>query len=120
MTPASSSASLLWPGEEAVVRPGERLAVNTLLKQAFAHHQPEIAARTPPRCIGRLVDYVTEVVEPPRERRLERIQPLFARMPALPGARGEAEDLDLHAAALERAGENIGATGRDHDRAPAH
>src|SRR4029453_12168970 len=102
------------------MRPGERLAVDILLEQALAHHQPEIAARTPPRSIGRLVDNVTEIVEPPRKRGLERVQPLLARMSALPGARGEAEDLDLHAAALERAGENIGATGRDHDRATAH
>src|SRR4029450_2350623 len=88
-------APLLWPGEQAVVRPGERLAVNILLKQAFAHHQPEIAPRTPPRCIGRLVDYVTEVVEPPRDRRLERIQALLSRMPALPGGGGEGEGLAL-------------------------
>ena len=41
-------------------------------------------------------------------------------MPALPGARGEAEDLDLDAAALQRAGENIGAGCSNGDRASAH
>ena len=35
-------------------------------------------------------------------------------------ARGEAEDLDLDAAALQRARQDIGAAGGDHDRAAAH
>ena len=102
------------------MRPGERLAVDILLQQALAHHQPEIAARPAPGRVGGLVDDMAEIVEPAGKRRLQRVQPCLARMPALPGARGEAEDLDLDAAALERAGENIGAAGRDHDGPPAH
>ena len=95
-----------------LMRPGERLAVDILLEQAFAHHQPEIAPRPPPRRVGRFVDDVAEIVEPAGEGRLAGIEPLLAGMPALPGAGGEAEDLHLHAAALERAGENIGASRR--------
>src|SRR5204863_9252362 len=56
----------------------------------------------------------------PRPLRLARRKPLLARLASLPGARGEAEDLDLHAAALERAREDVGAAGRDHDRTAAH
>src|SRR5208337_2228663 len=44
----------------------------------------------------------------------------LARLSALPGAGGEAENLDLDPAALERAGEDVGATRSDGDRAPAH
>ena len=52
--------------------------------------------------------------------RLARLQPGLARLSALPGAGGEAENLDLDAAALERAGEDVGAGRRDRDRAAAH
>ena len=51
---------------------------------------------------------------------LAGLQPLLARLAALPGPRGEAEDLDLDAAALQRAGQDVGARRRDRDRAPAH
>ena len=47
-------------------------------------------------------------------------QPVLARLAALPGAGGEAEDLDLDAAALQRAGQNVGADRGDRDRAAAH
>jgi len=42
------------------------------------------------------------------------------RLPALPRAGGEAEDFGLHAAALQRAGENVGAGGGNGDRAATH
>ena len=75
--------------------------------------------RAPGR-VGGLVDDVAEVVEPAGIGRLAGLQPRLARLAALPGARGEAEDLDLDAAALERAGEDVGAGRGDRDRAAAH
>jgi hypothetical protein len=41
--------ALFGPAEQAVVRPDQRLAVDVLLQQAFAHHQAEIALGAPPR-----------------------------------------------------------------------
>ena len=113
-------AALFGPAEHALVRPGERLAVDVLLEQALAHHQCEVALGAPPGCVGGLVDDVAQIVEAARSWRLACSEPGFARLAALPGARGEAEDLDLDAAALERAREDVGAAGRDHDRAAAH
>ncbi len=55
--------ALLGARQQALVRPVERLAVDVLLKQALAHHQPEIFARAPPRRVGRFVDDVAQVVE---------------------------------------------------------
>ncbi len=102
------------------MRPGQRLAVDILLQQPLAHHQGERTLGTPPRRIGRLVDDVAQVVEASGPLRLARREPLLARLPALPGARREAEDLHLDAAALQRARQEVGATGRDHDRPAAH
>ena len=102
------------------MRPGQRLAVDVLLEQPLAHHQPEIFPRSPPGRVGALVDDVAQIVEAAGLGRLAGLQPGFARLPALPGARGEAEDLDLDAAALQRAGENVGAGRGDGDRPAAH
>ena len=113
-------APLLGAGEQALVRPIHRLAVNILLQQALAHHQPEVAARAPPWRVGRLVDDVAQVVEAPRRLRLARLQPRLAGLAALPGAGGEAQNLHLHAATLQRARQNVGAGGRHGDGAPAH
>ena len=113
-------AALLGPAEQALVRPVERLAVDVLLQQALAHHQAEILARAPPGRVGGLVDDVAQVVEAAGIGGLAGLQPGLARLAALPGARGEAEDLDLDAAALERAGEDVGAGRRDRDRPAAH
>ena len=112
--------ALLGARQQPLMRPVERLAVDVLLEQALAHHQAEILARAPPRRVGRLVDDVAQIVEAAGIGRLAGGEPLLARLPALPGARGEAEDLDLDAAALERARQNIGAGGGDRDRAAAH
>ena len=106
--------------EQALVRPVERLAVDVLLEQPLAHHQPEVLARAPPGRVGRLVDDVAQIVEPAGIGGLAGLQPGLARLAALPGARGEAEDLDLDAAALERARQDIGADRRDGDRPAAH
>ena len=51
---------------------------------------------------------------------LAGLEPGFARLPALPGSGGEAENFDLDAAALQGARENVGAGRRDRDRASAH
>ena len=108
------------PAEQPLVRPVQRLAVDVLLEQALAHHQAEVAPRASPRRVRRLIDNVANVVEAARIGFLALIEPELAGLTALPGAGGEAEDLDLHAAALQRAGENVGA-GRSHrDRPPAH
>ncbi len=63
---------------------------------------------------------MTQVVEAPGPLRLAGSEPLFARLPAFPSARREAEDLYLYAAALQRARQDIGAAGGDHDRPAAH
>ena len=102
------------------MRPGQRLAVDILFQKPLAHHQAEIAPRAPPRHVGRLVDDVPEIVQPAGERRLHGLQPGFARMPALPGPGGEAQNLHLDAAPFQGARQNVGATGGDHDRASAH
>jgi len=54
--------ALFGSGDEAVMRPHQRFAVDIFLEQAFAHHQAEIAPRAPPGFVGRLVDYVSEIV----------------------------------------------------------
>jgi hypothetical protein len=90
------------------------------LSRPFAHHQAEIAPGAPPRRVGALVDDVAQIVEPAGLGGLAVLQPDLARLAALPGAGREAEDLDLDAAAFQRAGENVGA-GRGHgDRPAAH
>src|SRR5262245_13342084 len=100
--------------------PGERLAVDILLEQALAHHQPEIATRPAPGSVSGLVHDMAQVVEPSGKRGLQRVQPGLARMAALPRPGGEAENLDLDTAALERARKDIGAAGCHHDRAAPH
>ena len=112
--------ALLGARQQALVRPVERLAVDVLLEQALAHHQAEILARAPPRRVGRLVDDVAQIVEAAGIGGLAGGEPGLARLPALPGARGEAENLDLDAAALQRARQNVGAGRRHRDRAAAH
>src|SRR6202011_6280747 len=92
-----------------LMRPDQCLAVDVLLQDALAQHQAEIAPGAPPGGVGRLVDDVAQIVEPPGIGRLAGGNPALARLPALPGAGGEAEDLDLDAAALPSAGENVGA-----------
>src|SRR6185437_1471210 len=61
-----------------------------------------------PRRVRRLVDDVAEIVEATGIRRLAGSKPRLARLPAFPGAGGEAQNLDLDAATLQRARENIG------------
>src|SRR5690606_9261914 len=113
-------APLLGPGDQAAVGPEQRLAVDVLLEDALAQHQAQILAGPPPRRIGRLVDDVAQIVETARMLRLAVLDPALARRAALPGAGREAEDLDLDAAALERARQDVGAHRRDGDGTAAH
>src|SRR5579883_3207379 len=113
-------APLLAAGDQAVVRPQQRLAVDVLLEDTLAQHEAQTPPRAAPGRVGRLVDDVAEIVEPAGIGRLPRANPLLARLPTLPGAGGETEDLHLDAAALERAGEDIGAHSGDRDRPSAH
>ena len=102
------------------MRPDQGLAVDVLLEDALAQHQPEAAPGSPPRRVGRFVDDVAQIVEPARVGRLAGGDPALARLPALPGAGREAEDLDLDAAALQGARENVGAHRRHRYRPAAH
>ena len=113
-------AALLGPAEQAVMRPQQRLAVDVLLEDALAQHQAEVLAGAPPRRVGRLVDDVAQIVEPAGIGRLAGGDPALARLAALPRPRGEAEDLDLDAAALQRARQDVGAHRGDGDRPAAH
>ena len=63
---------------------------------------------------------MAQVVEPAGLRGPSVRQPFLARLPALPCARREAENLGLDRAAFEGAREDIGADRRDRDRTPAH
>src|SRR5437660_11481224 len=95
--------ALFGTRQQPIVRPQQRLAVDVLLEDALAQHQSEVLARPTPRSIGRLVDDVAQVVEPARVGGLAGSKPLLAALAALPGAGGEAQDLDLDAATLQRA-----------------
>src|SRR5262249_62000743 len=97
------------------MRPAQGLAVDILLQDALAQHQPEIAPGTPPRGVGRLVDDVAQIVEASRVRRFARSDPALARLPALPGAGRKTEDLDFDAAALQSARKNVAAHRRNGD-----
>src|SRR5262245_25404860 len=90
--------ALLGAGQQALVRPVERLAVDVLLQEALAHHQAKVFPRAAPGGVGRLVDDVTQVVQPARIGRLAGGEPGLAGLAALPGAGGEAQNLDLDAA----------------------
>ena len=114
------NAAALRPGQKAPVRPGQRLAVDVLLEQPLAHHQRQRALGPAPGRVRRLVDDVAQVVEAAGGGRLAGGEPGLACLAALPGLGGEAEDLDLDAAALERARQDIGAARRHHDRAAPH
>src|SRR5437899_12993287 len=98
------------------MRPDQRLAVDVLLEDALAQHQPEAAPGAPPRRVCGLIDDVPQIVEPSRIGRLASGDPALARLAALPGAGREAEDLDLDGAALQGAREDVGAHRRDRDR----
>ena len=113
-------AAVFRAGKQPVMCPQQRLAVDILLQQALAHHQAEIFPGAPPRCIGLLVNDVPQIVEPSGLGRPAGRQPRLAALAALPGPGGEAQDLGLHCAALQRAGEDVGADGGDRDRAAAH
>src|SRR5262249_10302390 len=87
---------------------------------AFAHHQTEILARASPGRVARLVDDMAQIVEPSRIGRLAGGEPGLTRLPALPRARGKAENFHLDAAAVERARQDIGPSRRGRDRPSAY
>jgi hypothetical protein len=113
-------AAVFGAGENAAVRPEQRLAVDVFLEQALAHHQAQVLARAAPGFVGLLVNNVAQVVETARMSRLATGQPGLARLAALPRAGGEAEHFGLDPAAFQRARQNVGADRRDRDRTPAH
>ena len=100
--------------------PQQGFAVDVFLQKALAHHQAEVAPCPAPGRIRGLVDDVAQVVEPAGCRRLARTDPALPRLAAFPGLGGEAEDLDLHAATLQRARQNVGTSGGNGNRTPAH
>ena len=102
------------------MRPVEGLAIDVFLQQTLAHHQAEIFPRPPPRRIGAFIDDVAQIIQPPRRCGLARLQPGFPRQAAFPGPSGKAQNFDLDAAALQRAGQNIGACRRHRDWPAAH
>src|ERR1043165_7412186 len=102
------------------MRPVERLAVDVLLEQSLAHHQAKVLARAPPWRIRRFVDDVAQIVESAGIGWLAAGKPRLARLPALPGARREAKNLDLHAAALQGARQNVRTGCRNRNRPSAH
>ena len=63
---------------------------------------------------------MAQIVEPARCRLLAAIEPFLARLATLPVAGGEAQNFDLHAAAFQRARQDVGAHRRDRDRPAAH
>jgi len=113
-------AAILGSGEQARVRPEQRLAVDVFLQQTLAHHQAEVAPGATPGGVRRLVDDVPQIIEPARVRRLAGPDPVLARQSAFPRLGREPQDLDLDPAPLQRPRQDVGADRRHHDRPPAH
>src|SRR5262249_24964590 len=112
--------ALLRASQQTLVGPVQRLAVDILLQQAFAHDQAQVLARTPPGCVGRLVDNMAQVIQSAGVGWLAGRKPVLARLAALPGTRRKPENLDLDAAPFERPRENISASRSNGDRPTAH
>ncbi len=91
------------------MRPEQGFAIDIFLEQAFTHHQAEVATGVAPGLVGFLVDDVAQVVEATGHGGATGGEPILARLTALPGAGGEAQNLGLHAAPFERAGHDVGA-----------
>ncbi|MNC53690.1 hypothetical protein D3C75_1031270 [compost metagenome] len=102
------------------MRPGQGLAVDVFLQQALAHHQAQVLLGPAPRGVGGLVDDVAQVVQASRIGGLAGADPRLTALTALPGAGGEAQDLDLDPAPFQRPRQDVGADRRHHDRSPAH
>ena len=102
------------------MRPQQGLAVDVLLQQALAHHQAEVLLGASPGRVGGLVDDVAQIVQTTRIGGFAGGDPSLPALAALPGAGGEAQDLHLDAAALQRARQDVGADGRHHDRPSPH
>ena len=102
------------------MRPFEGFAVDIFFEQPFFHHQPKIGPGAAPRGICAFVDYVAQIIKAPWTLRAAFCEPFFTALPAFPRTGGKAQNLYLHAATLQGAGQHIGADGRDRDRATAH
>ena len=84
----------------AAMRPLEGLAVDILFEQTFFHHQPKIGSGAAPRGIGAFVDDVAQIIEAARPLRAAFCEPFLTALPAFPCTGCEAQNLNLHAAAL--------------------
>ena len=114
------NAAVFGAGDQAVVRPKQRFAVDILFQQAFAHHQAKVAFGMTPWLIGFFVDDVAQVVEAAGHGLPSSREPIFTRLAALPRTGGEAQYLGFNAAAFQRACQYVGADCRDADRPSAH
>jgi len=113
-------AARLGAGEQSTVRPDQRFAVDVLLEHLVVEKQPESDPRPAPGNVGALDDDVLEGVEPSGMFRIAARRPLAPGLAAVPVARGEAEDLAFHAAALEHLREDLDGQCGDEHRAAAH
>mmetsp|Transcript_18273 Transcript_18273/g.29034 ORF Transcript_18273/g.29034 Transcript_18273/m.29034 type:complete len:231 (-) Transcript_18273:2342-3034(-) len=104
----------------ATMGPFQRLAVNVFLQKALFHHQTQIGARPTPGCIGGFIDDVAQVIQTTGLGRTAIVQPRLTGQPAFPCAGGKAQNFHLHIAALQRAGQNVGANGRNRNGPTAH
>src|SRR3546814_11854324 len=68
---------------DLVVRPHQRFAVDILLQQPLAHHQPQRTARAAIGLVGGLVDDMAQVVEAAGARRTPGGEPVLAALSAL-------------------------------------
>ena len=105
---------------QAAVGPLHGLAVDVLLEHLVAHEESQRHTRAAPGNVGRLHHHVLERVEPARRIRVAVGRPLPRRLAAVPLARREAQDLAVHAAALEHPREDLDGQGGNLHRAAAH
>ena len=74
---------------------------------------PHTPARAAPWLISLFVNDVPQIIETARILRLSIGQPRLTALPAFPRASSKAEDFGFHAAALQRARQDIGGDGSD-------
>jgi len=113
-------AALLGAGAQPLMRPHQR-AVDVLLQDALARHQPEAAPGPARRRISRLVDDVPQIVEADRARRLADGDPARPRdCPPFHARVVKPRISTLTPRRSNGAGEDIAAHRRDRDRPAAH
>ena len=104
----------------AAMRPFQSFAVDVLFEQPFFHHQAEIWPSAAPGGIGAFVNDMAQIIETARTLRPALREPFLTALPAFPGTGGEAQNLYLHATALQGAGQHVSADGSNGDGATAH